>query len=274
MDEIAGLIKELVARIASFFDLFDLSFFISGGFSLLGLHYLFFILRADFPWPEGEVLSAVVAVLLAYVLGLLCFAAGRPARRFVQRSFEPRQTPFEAGGGAPGASAQPGQDLRGAYLAKLVTSHRLDRDELLKRYWEDDSGRKKAPSDAMDTIYPLMWAELRQSAPLAPSSRLLTAYWVRAAIYDGLIPALILWIAVLGRAWYDHLHGVGIPLVAGPGMLLLALGCLVCASEARRCDQYQADELAATLRWWLDQRARTAHAEGEAAKTPSGPSGT
>ena len=251
MDNLAALLKELVSRVAAIFDIFDLSFFVAGGFSVLALRYLLYLLAVPFPEPRGEVLPVVVAVLLSYVLGHLCFTLGRRVRRVLRPDFalsvytKGEQTTLQLSQ----RKEKLGQD---EYIRQLLRSHRLDRLARYARYLK----RAETEEDAsyFATLYPLMWVEMRQNPALTPSMRLISAYWVRAAIYDGLVPALLLWILAVATAWHLQSPSVGQPWVAGPAMAILGVGCAFCFLEAQRCDKYQMEELVATLRWWSDQQ--------------------
>lgn len=259
MTEIVAIFKELFSRIASFFDVFDLSFFISGGLGLLALRALLAVLGVEPPSPPSDLVAFVVVVLLAYVLGLLFFAAGRHMRR--KRYAWLPETPREP------------------TLSALLEAHGLAGEPELQRYAVE---RPKVRPE--NTLYPLLWAELRQNEELQPSFKLINSYWVRAAIFDGLLPALICWIGVIVVAL--ALHGrpapgatevlpplvgrVGGVAIAVPTLLALAVGCLWSMREAQRSDQYQREELVATLRWWRNQ-PRPAPAAAPA--LPAGKSG-
>jgi len=250
MDNLAALFKELLARVAAIFDIFDLSFFVAGGMSLLGLRYLVYLLNVSFPEPRGEVLPVMVVILLSYVLGHLCFTLGRRFRRMVLSGFQLRVY-GKASDADPGGVAQEldglGQDK---YIKLLLRSHRLNQHPRYASYLKQVIQPEEANYHA--TLYPLLWAELRQNRELEPSMRLISAYWVRAAIYDGLVPALILWILTLVYGCAAAGAGLHDLRVVVPVLIILVVGCAFCFVEAQNCDRYQMDELAATLSWWLD----------------------
>ena len=77
MAEVADALKALFARLGSFFDLFDLSFLVSGSLTLAALVVLAQLANRHLPFQlEGWVRTAVI-ILGTYVLGLICFAIGR-----------------------------------------------------------------------------------------------------------------------------------------------------------------------------------------------------
>lgn len=226
LGSIAELIKVTVAKISAIFDVFDLSFFVSGGACLLAFAYLRSIYGDALPFPEGAL--AVAAVIAgSYISGLLCFAAGRWLRRSVFG--RPWQVDFEA------------------RLAQAMRSHGLDEDPALAPYF-----RRKAKSR---DIYPRLWAEVRQSDDLKVSFDLLRSYWVRAAVYDGLICVLVIWGFAIGLAMFEP-NGLQNAREVGGGILAcLVIGLATCSREASRSDEYQIDEIVASLAYARERRA-------------------
>ena len=226
LGSIAELIKVTVAKISAIFDVFDLSFFVSGGACLLAFAYLRSIYGDALPFPEGAL--AVAAVIAgSYISGLLCFAAGRWLRRTVLG--RPWQVDFEA------------------RLAQAMRSHGLDEDAALAPYFK----RKAKARD----IYPRLWAEVRQSDDLKVSFDLLRSYWVRAAVYDGLICVLVIWGFAIGIAMFEP-NGLQNAREVGGGILAcLVIGLATCSREASRSDEYQIDEIVASLAYARERRA-------------------
>jgi hypothetical protein len=199
LGSIAELIKVTVAKISALFDVFDLSFFVSGGACLLAFAYLRSIYGDALPFPEGAL--AVAAVIAgSYISGLLCFAAGRWLRRTVLG--RPWQVDFEA------------------RLAQAMRSHGLDDDPDLKVSFD-----------------------------------LLRSYWVRAAVYDGLICVLVIWGFAIGLAMFEP-NGLQHAREVGGGILgCLVIGLATCSREASRSDEYQIDEIVASLAYARERRA-------------------
>lgn len=241
MTAVMEVLKQIFAKLANFFDFFDLSYFVSGGIALLAL----LCLNAELgvlglpAITEIATVHVVIIVLVTYVLGLQCFALGRLVRRFIV--------------GRSTRSTRP--DAR---LLNLFRAHDLDQDPHLVRYLADPSAQ------SLKSLFPRLWAELRQDTTLAPSLNLITGYWVRAAIYDGLLTAFFLWMIAVSTALYQKLPGLGTPAVGIGALLLLAMSAVACAREAQRSDLYQIDELVATLRWRRDQ----GHPHGHPATPP------
>ncbi len=244
LSSIAELIKVVIAKISALFDVFDVSFFVSGGATMLAFAYfrhIYPVARDALPYPPGG-LGVAVGILGSYIFGLLCFATGRWLRR--QTLGRLWQCDFEA------------------RLAQALRSHGLDEEGSIGRYLK----RKAKARD----IYPRLWAEVRQDDDLKASFDLLRSYWVRAAVYDGLICVLVIWGLAVGLSLTKS-NGLGAAPAAG-GVILgcLVLGLAACSREAARSDEYQIDELVATLAYARDKRARLAEEEAAAATRAAG----
>jgi hypothetical protein len=220
--DVAEGFRAIVLRVADFFDIFDLSFMISGVVALAALSY--WVWRAQIPipdLPEGWIRN-IGLVLASYVLGLLCFAMGRWFRSPWRR----RRT----GGGA------------GDRLLKILEAHGLSETIAVRDYL------RRVDSTGEARLYVRLWAEVRQSAELTPSFYLLRRYWVMAATYDGMVSALIVWILTIG-ACILGLAGTR-PMSVQVGLLLLGLLVLcviACSREAARLVDYQMEELVASI---------------------------
>lgn len=242
MDEAAKALQTLLARIGAFFDIFDLSFFVSGrgqrGGAVAGLQ------AARRPAFEHSPRRLPTGILLGcYVLGLLCFALGRALRQGVVRLFR-------------GAGSS--QRLREA-LAAAVKAHDLGTAPLgpkvaktIGQYLQSRDG--KGSEAGTQWLYTLLWTKLRQTPHLAPSLMLLNRYWVMTATNDGLGAAALLWSGTLLCYW----RGWGLPMagsaMAGVGAVVGVLLALLFLREAQRYVLVQIDELCATVAWDLIER--------------------
>jgi hypothetical protein len=246
MSEVAKAVKPLFDKFIDFFDIFDLSFFVSGATFVAAIAWagltpdlaqlLGFDPTASGGWlVTGQMPSITVAalVLASYVSGMTCFALGRFARKWVFASLDWIS-------GAPRHKHTLFDDLeKHGVLVKRLSGDgfrinpEFDRVPWLKRYLiEGGKGRESA-------LYVRMWAEVRQRERFAPSFSLLRRYWVSAATLDGLFVAFWTWAVLL--ALKDHtVHG-WFPSVA------TSLGALFCLREAQRYGVYQREELVATL---------------------------
>jgi hypothetical protein len=224
MKELGDALRSIFEKIGEFFDLFDLSFLVSGSTTLAALVFLAHRLGIAVPssltaWPE-----IVAAILLCYVLGLVCFAVGRWARKGLERKEGPNS--FDK------------------YFGQALNAHGLVDKEPFKAYLE------RAPHRGSWRLYVRMWAELRTSSSAAASMSLLKRYWVMAATYDGMSVALSVWGLVLlacAAGWGIPDTGrlsLGVALIAVGAMLASAFAC---AREAGRYVQYQVEEVVASI---------------------------
>ena len=247
MSEVAKAVKPLFDKFIDFFDIFDLSFFVSGATfvaaiawagltpslaQLIGLESI----DAHGAWfADSAVPSIAVAmlVLASYVSGMTCFALGRFARKWVFRGKD-RLT---------GDHKQRGTQLLDELVGHGMLEHRSEgsgygvtehgrRIPWLARYVDGKHAREA-------TLYVRMWAEVRQRERLSPSFSLLRRYWVSSATLDGLFVAFLTWACLLALDAHD-LQGWFPPLAT-------LIGATFCLREAQRYGEYQREELVATL---------------------------
>ncbi len=215
-------LKSILERIADFFDIFDLSFLVSGVTSAGAIAFWTWKAQIDTPSiPKGWI-GGVGLVIGGYVMGLVCFAMGR----WIRRGWRKRR-------------AESGffEDF-----VKVLKGHGLSETPPFSTYLE----RKELSGDWC--LYVRLWAELRDALQLKSSYSLLRRYWVMAATYDGLAVALICWFfAVLvcvfgigGAQAIDPWFGV-------PAMIGLVVAAAACSREGGRYERYQVEELVATI---------------------------
>lgn len=224
MKELGDALKALLDKLSDFFDIFDLSFFVSGAAAIAAL--AFWGLRAGITLPASTSpwVNVLVVILACYITGLLCFALGRWVRMQIMKLL--------------------GEKSSDEFLRTVVEAHVLQDEEPYKSYLADNA--KGDPG----RLYTRLWAEIRQSDRLAPSLSLVRRYWVMAATYDGLAFALVVWMVVLIAVTL----GAGVAedkrpswWVTGPVVALLALAVAACLHEARRFMKYQVEDLVAAL---------------------------
>lgn len=227
---LAEIIRTLITKISTLFDVIDLSFFVSGGTCALAFVYMRYVYVGTLPDLSGA-LAFAVAVIGSYVMGLLCFSIGRWLRRlFLGRLWS--------------------VDIA-THMANRLGSHGLDLDELMRSYLAGGPARK-------DALYPRLWTEIRQDATLKPSFELLASYWVRTAAYDGLVTALMIWALALWRTLYQPRGFLSQPEIGYGALIFVGLGIIACAREASRSERYQVDEITATMAYAADKRRREA----------------
>src|SRR4051812_35703921 len=175
--DVAEALKSLLARIGDIFGVFDLSFFVAGAVCLGALLFAAYIFHGSAPFKEISFkewggLQIAAIILSCYVLGLVCFTAGRKAHSII--------------------------DLWGDRYSGL---HGMLRDYKLHDHYdhgnrlqprtetsamspEDKKRARKEIHRRAELLYTRLWAEARQSPGLAPSFNLLMRYWVMAAMCD------------------------------------------------------------------------------------------
>ncbi len=238
-----GVVSEMFCKIASFFDIFDLSFFVSGVLCLGAIAFWYELSDKAFSFDFDGWLRIFQLVIICYVLGLISFSSGRWLRTgFIGREI---RCAYRKISGVPNNS----QSSSRGYFRTLLISHNLTGQDFIKDYpkcHEDDR--------VADCLYQRMWAEIRQSRDLAPSLVLLNRWWVMAATYDGIAMSLIFYILIF-TAW---LSGIGVSEKWGSFIegsfayvvvLVLILFALSLASfrEAGRLESNQREELVATM---------------------------
>lgn len=281
LQAIGTALSPILKRIADFFDLFDLSFFVSGGISLLALAYVVAMaqpgLRRDAAvaaagaaaedaselgdvldvsardliedglQAAGDVASglrlpedpgvgwAVACLLLAYVLGLGCFAAGRVLRHPLEMLM-PRTE----------GAARSKRDF-GRVLCEAVRDHGLDTDDIVGTYVHGNVANRR--------LYARMWTEIRERPDLRDSFAFIQHSWVLAATYDGVAAASLLWAAAIGLGWHPQMRSpipASLIPVAITGLLLFAV---LASYEARRHGEHQLESLLATMAHLRQTRA-------------------
>lgn len=225
MKELGEALKAIFDKFSNFFDILDLSFFVSGVVSLGALYYWVQRLGAKLALLPPVGTRVVVGVVGSYVLGLVCFATGRFVRTNLARS-------------------RSGESRFDTLFPETLKAHGLDTTELVSEYM----GRRSGGLDVNRRLYTRLWAEVRQSEALKASFALLNRYWVMSATYDGLATALCIWASVPpALAISAELSWPG-AFLAISVLLVLALACL---REAGRYNEHQVEELAATIAYKL-----------------------
>jgi len=222
LKELSEGLKSILERIADFFDIFDLSFIVSGATAISAFAFWGWRAGVSFPVVPPGWVQVISLVIACYVAGLVCFAVGRWIRMgWRWRSAEKRFY---------------------SWFVRVLEGHGLTNASPAKEYLE----RKQARGDWR--LYVRLWAEVRQSSCLAASFSLLRRYWVMAATYDGVGIALMLWAVtligcVLGVAGAKPIdRWLGIPLACALGVSAIA-----CSREAGRYVDYQVEELVASI---------------------------
>ncbi len=232
MREIGEALRLLFSKLSDFLDVFDLSFLIAGGVTLLAFLYVAWVVGVDVttvPADPALLFVGFGALLVTYVSGLVCFTVGRFLRRTLQLASAPWY-------------GQDGSAFVDTRLDPVVRGHGLARDARFAPYFEGGKASR--------FLYVRMWAELRHDPRRESSLALLTRYWKLAATYDGLSAASVLWLVVFvttALAGPAAVNEVLPPMLSWMMAVLSLIGFAACCLEAKRYDQYQLEELAATM---------------------------
>jgi hypothetical protein len=225
MKEIAEAVRSILDKVGDFFNILDLSFIVAGSAAFGALALWVQLGGNRVALPQQGWLGVFGILMGCYLLGLVCFAAGRLVRTgfYTRRRQDSSQTRFAVD------------------FPALLKAHGLDEEEPFKTYIaRGEAGTWR--------LYTRLWAEVREKRHPSPSVSLLNRYWVMAATYDGLTVATGVWLLVVA-AWSLGL-GVASPLDGYAGtaaIVLLVVVGLACRHEAERYTRYQAEELVATI---------------------------
>jgi len=223
-------LNNILQRLADFFDIFDLSFIISGAVSLCAIWFWNNQMQLGIPsLPEGWI-SVAGTIIASYVLGLICFAVARWTR------WKGRAGRLEGG-------------PHDKFL-QVLEAHGL----VSTPPFSDYLGRTTVRGEAR--LYIGLWAEIRQCPQTAASFALLRRYWVMAATYDGMVVALLVWAVVIAlcTSGFSTAQPPLSPAFGAPVVAALIGSALACAFQAGRYTNYQIEELVASLARIIQRR--------------------
>lgn len=174
-------------------NIFDMSYLVSGAAMLAVLVYAFPCFR-DFVFHDNQVmLSVFVCVVITYILGLICWVAGKQIRYLCIDSHE------------DAVKRKVRQALRNLPLSPQIVRLKL-MDE--------------------DMAYSYMWMKLDKSDDEDCRNRLsyISRFWVLRAIYEGLIPSVL----VLGIVLFVKFQTIVVcSIVANEYGVKVVLLCLI-----------------------------------------------
>lgn len=245
MDKLEDIVKTLFDNFGYFFGIDLLSFSIAGATCLGALVFAWVQLVGEKIYDGLMQGWGIVLILVTcYVLGMICFAAGRWIRVTL---FERGQRWLRKITHYPKSSSRSNK-----FFLAVLRDHSLSQHELFQQYLLKDGS---ADCDPHGRLYTRLWTEVRQSQQLSASYTLLNRYWFMTGTYDGLATALMVWVAIV-VVW---MLGVGNPthkLALFPGIILcgiLMLLAITCWREADRYRQYQIEELVSTIAYQHSQ---------------------
>lgn len=255
MKELADSLSTIIDKLAGFFDIFDLSFVVSGATILAAVAFGLYLTGRDIITEVDGIFDYFAFVFISYVIGMLCFALGRWLRMRVVSPITNRVIDFaratlrRSGTGSTVSHLNRQDDFQDKmnrfeiYIYEVFRSHGLLEQEPFKSYLERDEKKR------VWRLYVRMWAEAREKLSSTPSMSLLQRYWVMAATYDGLSISVFAWILVVAL-WINGFGGLTPPLDWKIGIVIeifLFLCMYVCLREANRFVLNQVEELIATI---------------------------
>lgn len=244
MKDLSQALALILARIAGFFDIFDLSFLVAGGVAFAALGYLVQVAGLTPPaLPTGWV-RWVLLLVGVYATGITAFATGRWVRHLFTSLY----------------TGKTGDEDFEERFWPILRSHGLDQDPRFAPYLERRADRGPW------RIYTRLWAELRHDQGRVVSFALAQRYWVMSATCDGLAVACVLWALVLGGLAVTGTGAVALTPTLTWSLVVGLLGsALTLGLESQRYQTYQREELVAAI----------AAASAPAAKRPTAvPAGT
>jgi hypothetical protein len=223
--EIGDVIRIVFSKVSGFFDIFDLSFFVSGLASATAITTYLHITSVPITMIVETKVGIFLAAIVSYSLGLISFASGRFIQQWFAKIYHSNHQEIS-------------QDH---YFVEALKAHGLMDDRFVKEYFD------RGP-EGRSALYTLLWAQLRHSQRVSASLTLLNSYWVKAATYDGLAVSSILWFFLIVCNLFDWLvpNFLGlIPSIVSATILLIFI--FACLREGQRYREYQAQELVATI---------------------------
>lgn len=166
-------------------NIFDMSYLISGT-TMLGVLIYTFSGFKDFVFHKEQVtLSVIVCIVIAYVLGMISWIAGKQIRYWLMKHFGERD-----------------KDADFEFMFSEAATHFTFKDELITKLIEEN---KKV-------AFSYMWMRLDNSQDEDCRNRFvyISRFWVLRAIYEGLmLPVLLLFVSLLikhftmWRSWFE-----------------------------------------------------------------------
>lgn len=224
-------------------NIFDMSYLVSGATMLGVLVYAFPGLKGFVFHKDQVTVSIIICIVIAYVLGMISWIAGKQFRYWMMKHFGDKKTNDE--------------DFESKFQETAQCFN--FQDETIKKLMEDDK----------NIAYSYMWMRLDKSQDEDCRSRFVYASrsWVLRAIYEGLIPPVfVLAATILVKyfsvwkgwcetfcQWLNGWSGVVIP-SWGKNAIVGLLGVVIMTSiayvivkllarEARRCANTQIREV-------------------------------
>lgn len=244
-------------------NIFDMSYLVSGATMLGVLVYAFPGLKGFVFHKDQVTVSIIICIVIAYVLGMISWIAGKQFRYWMMKHFGDKKTNDE--------------DFKSKFQ------------ETAQCFNFQGETIKKLMKDNNSAAYSYMWMRLDNSQDEDCRSRFVFASrsWVLRAIYEGLIPPVFILAATIlvkyFSAWKEWCNtfcqwlggwsGVLIP-SWGENIIVSILGAVVMtfisyiivkllAKEARRCANTQMREVIVAYYHFIEDREQESQLEAE-----------
>lgn len=229
MSEVVKTLEPIFQKIADFFNLFDLSFIISGVITSSAIAFFLHStgqINFNDIHIHGFLFFAAIAVI--YAVGLVSWVIGRYFRTVFPRYI---------------------------HVHHKFVEHKATNDLLYKRYVSDDIKDVSLLEKKMKTLYGYLWVLVRENLADKESYSLLKRYWVQTATFDGLVTSFCLWgLVFFSILFISPIHNLTLSeqghsinkLIGCIGLGLAIISMLVVLSEAIRYKKYQMGELVDT----------------------------
>jgi uncharacterized membrane protein YvlD (DUF360 family) len=244
-------------------NIFDMSYLVSGATMLGVLVYAFPGLKGFVFHKDQVTVSIIICIVIAYVLGMISWIAGKQFRYWMMKHFGDKKTNDE--------------DFKSKFQ------------ETAQCFNFQGETIKKLMKDNNSAAYSYMWMRLDNSQDEDCRSRFVFASrsWVLRAIYEGLIPPVFILAATIlvkyFSAWKEWCNtfcqwlggwsGVLIP-SWGENIIVSILGAVVMtfisyiivkllAKEARRCANTQIREVIVAYYHFIEDREQESQLEAE-----------
>ena len=232
MEAAGQAFKSIFDKLSGFFDILDLSFFVSGAAFTLSilfwLHQREWYTFQDFQEMQFKGIM-IVYVLVCYIAGMVVFALGRWFRVGVWEKIQSKCSKKE--------NRIHSFDQ---YFKKIIDAHGLENHPVITEYLEKKGAWR---------LYIRLWAVVRENKKYAKSFSVINSFWVKAATYDGL--SIFTLVAILMVA--DFGFGIaGEKLITQgwavcPVIVFAIFAFFACIREAGRYVDHQMEELVATI---------------------------
>lgn len=217
MDELVKQTQPILQKLGDFFDLFDLSFIVSGMATSLSLLFVYHNLT------DEEVFKAIgewngflifLSLIVVYLIGLLSWVLGKGIRNIIRKT-------------------------RYSDLKNHFENNNAGNDPLYLQYANQNNQEV-----AMYNLYCMLWGKIRENDKVITSFALLKRYWVQTANFEGLLFSVVAWAIAFGISFFNEpIFDKRYYILIGSGLIVTFIAVF---KEAVNYKKYQMTELVVT----------------------------